>query len=62
VTGRNEKDRNAYKRYWRNMRNYRQAVDQMAELDARADRSLHLALDALRADLSEWASKQEAEL
>jgi hypothetical protein len=44
------------------MRNYRQAVDQMAELDAKADRSLHLALDALRADLSEWASKQEAEL
>ena len=43
---RDEKSRNAYKRFWRNMRNYRQAVDAMSELDERADRSLNLALDA----------------
>jgi hypothetical protein len=42
-----QKPRNAYKRFWRNMRNYKQAVDQMEKLDERADRSLHLAVNAL---------------
>ena len=41
-----QKSRNAYKRYWRNMRNYRLAVDQMSVLDAKADRSFHLAVAA----------------
>lgn len=40
------RNRRAYQRWWRNMRNYRDAVDQMSELDERADRSLNLALDA----------------
>lgn len=41
-----QKHRNAYKRYWRNMRNYYRVVDQLDKLDAQADRSLDLALKA----------------
>jgi uncharacterized protein YaeQ len=41
-----QRKRNAYKRYWRNMRNFYAAVDQIEKLDAQADRSLDLALQA----------------
>ena len=43
---RDEKPRNAYKRFWRNMRNYQHTVDQMEKLDAQAERQLNNALDA----------------
>jgi hypothetical protein len=41
-----QKQRNAYKRFWRNRRNYYKAVDAIYELDQQADRSLDLMLKA----------------
>lgn len=41
-----QKQRNAYKRYWRNRRNYYKAVYEMDRWDKRADRSLELMFKA----------------
>lgn len=42
-----QKHRNAYKRFWRNMRNYQRTIDQMGELNKAADRQLDNAFKAL---------------
>jgi hypothetical protein len=39
---RDEKQRNAYKRYWRNKRNYEQRVSRLREMGDAAGRSWYL--------------------